>query len=68
MSEVLPNSFFRPLSEEEIEEFREWARENAVPEHFAKGGIYHPSVRDEWEKMGHDWRGEVVEEEEENNI
>ena len=58
-TKILPDSFFKPLSEEEEEEFRQWARDNAISEHFAKGGLYHPSVRDEWEKMGHDWESHL---------
>lgn len=42
---------FRELDETEAETFRQWARDNDTPEHRAKGAIYHPVVRDEWEKI-----------------
>lgn len=49
---TLADGLFRTLTPNEEAAFRQWARENATPEHFAKAGLYHPVVRDEWWRMG----------------
>jgi hypothetical protein len=42
--------FFKQLSSEEEQEFRQWARDNYKP--FSKiDGIWHPSTQDECVKM-----------------
>ena len=51
----LPDGFFRELSSEEEQKFRDWARNNIedLKEREEKGtlGVYHPVVRDEWDKI-----------------
>ena len=49
---TLPDGVFRTLPPDEEAAFRQWARENATPEHLAKAGLYHPAVRNEWWRMG----------------
>ena len=43
---------FRKLDQNEEEDFRAWARENQTAEHYEKRDVYHPVVRDEWERIG----------------
>jgi len=43
---------FRYLSPKEESEFRAWARAHNSPEYLVKGDVYHPVVRDEWNKLG----------------
>lgn len=54
---TLPDEFFRKLSPGDEKVFREWARE-----HFEPGGeanpVWHPVVRDEWEKLQKKWEEE----------
>jgi hypothetical protein len=54
ISTIMPDSFFKELTVDEENGFREWARDpvNHTQEHWEKRGIYHPVVRDEWEKVG----------------
>lgn len=53
LSECYVGVEFRELNNAEQEAFREWARENQTPEHFAKKGLYSPEVRNEWERIGY---------------
>ncbi len=46
-----PAMAFRTLATDEVAKFQEWARENDTPEHRAKAGIYHPTVRAEWARI-----------------
>lgn len=48
----LPDSFFRPVSPEEEESFRRWAQLNTNGSDRERGGVLHPLVRAEWERMG----------------
>lgn len=48
----MEDSFFRKLSLEEEEPFRQWARDHAnEPEWREQAEILHPVVRDEWRKI-----------------
>jgi hypothetical protein len=42
---------FRALTDQEEEEFREYARQND-PEDLSKWDLYHPICREEWIKRG----------------
>lgn len=42
---------FRNLDDKEEEIFRQWARDNQTPEHYEKRDLYHPVIREEWEKI-----------------
>ena len=44
-------NLFRTLNADEIESFRQWARDNDTPAHRAKGDLYHPEVRAEWRRL-----------------
>lgn len=54
MSTIMSDSLFKKLTVDEENGFREWARDpvNHTQEHWEKRGIYHPVIRDEWEKIG----------------
>ena len=41
---------FRKLSKREEAEFRQWARDNYMPDK-ETNSLWHPVVRDEWKKM-----------------
>ena len=48
----MPDSFFRILSAEEEEVFRQWVRDNWKPDYKPEGfPVMHPVVRDEWRKL-----------------
>jgi len=47
---TMPDEWFRPLTTEEEQEFRRWARENWEPGREVNG-LWHPVVRDECRKM-----------------
>lgn len=59
---------FRDIPENEKEDYRQWARDNATPEHFSKSELYHPLVREEWDKMGVDWHDKTADENLEQEI
>lgn len=44
-------SMFRELSEQEVEEFKKWARDNFDPSSDMLNPVWHPVVRDECNKM-----------------
>lgn len=51
---AMPDSFFRQLTPNEEQVFRQWARDNhstVLPEGFS---IMHPVVRDEWRRLDND--------------
>ena len=52
---TMRDSFFRKLDPEEEEKFREWARENWLPDKECNE-LWHPVVRDEWEKITEDYK------------
>ncbi len=50
-NDIAPAIAFRPLASDEISTFQQWARDNDTPEHRAKAGLYHPTVRAEWARI-----------------
>jgi len=46
----LPNSFFKKLTDVDVQEFRQWARKNYVPGSEING-VWHPASRAECELM-----------------
>ena len=48
--EAMPDSFFRQLNDTEIEEFRQWARDNHKAGDKIEG-IWHPAVREECRRI-----------------
>ncbi len=47
----MEDSWFRKLSEEEVEEFKQYARENDPPD-LKSWGLYHPVCREVWKARG----------------
>ena len=51
----MEDSFFRVLNEDEVKEFRSWARNNTgellESELSGRIEVFHPVVRDEWKKI-----------------
>ena len=51
----MDDKFFRVLEETEEKEFRKWTRDNEEEvreaERTGRIAIFHPAVRDEWERM-----------------
>lgn len=45
------NALFKSLTDEEEQEFREYAQKNDPPD-ITSWAIYHPICRDEWVKRG----------------
>lgn len=59
MGKPMPDSFFRQLTPDEEQVFRQWARDNYSAEELPEGfSVFHPVVRDEWRKLD---RARVVE-------
>jgi len=52
MAYVSDDWMFRDLTDEEEEQFKQWARDNQTAEHYEKREVYHPVIRKEWEKIG----------------
>lgn len=48
----IPDALFRGLTQSEEDSFRRWAREHSAPRYVAKASLFHPTVRDEWRRMG----------------
>lgn len=46
----MDDTFFRHLDSKEEEQFRQWARDNFDP-HKEADPVWHPCVRDEWQKL-----------------
>ena len=55
MEDALATLLFRELNEEEEKEFRQWVHNNMVEMAEAvktgRSSVFHPVVRDEWEKI-----------------
>lgn len=49
---ILPDSFFRQLTDKETADFQAWARENHQPGE-AINPLWHPVVRDECDAIDH---------------
>ena len=49
----MPDNWFRELTPDEEEQFRQWARENFDPGTPASP-LWHPVVRDEWAKLANE--------------
>lgn len=49
-TDTMPDSFFRSLDDQEVNEFKQWARDNHKPGDTIQG-IWHPVIREECQRI-----------------